>query len=126
MVAFVIKERSGRDKNCDTEESCSASVVRFGAGQHKVLASRSAPCDCTVYFTSSYTLSKTGADVLAGKTKRFCGKRARKQIYRGLEHGLVRTGCGRGEIMKTEFPLPIQGFGNLLINAGSQQGRLRP
>ena len=68
----------------------------------------------SVYYALFHALSKDGADLLVGKTKRFRSKHAWRQVYRGLEHNAVRHACKNKEILK-KFPPEIQNFGDLFV-----------
>ncbi|MCY4053572.1 MAG: hypothetical protein OXE98_06800 [Hyphomicrobiales bacterium] len=68
----------------------------------------------TVYYALFHSLAKAGADLLVGETNGSRSTHAWRQVYRGLEHGLARTACGRWEIMR-EFPLPIRDFGEFFV-----------
>lgn len=68
----------------------------------------------TVYYALFHTLSKTGADLLVGKTKSFRSEPAWGQVYRGLEHGLARKACEKEATMK-KFPQSIRKFGGVFV-----------
>ena len=61
------------------------------------------------YYALFHTLTRCGADELAGKTRASRSQPAWEQIYRSLEHGHARNQCRRHAVM-TGFPPEIREF----------------
>lgn len=74
----------------------------------------------TVYYALFHTLSKTGADLLVGKTKSFRSEPAWRQVYQGLNHGPARKACEQKATMEN-FPQSIRKFGRVFVEM--QQAR---
>ncbi|NJO37132.1 MAG: hypothetical protein HC871_05300 [Rhizobiales bacterium] len=68
----------------------------------------------TAYYAMFHTLARSAADLMIGGTKASRSAGAWKQAYRALDHGTIKSACGRSDAL-AKFPKAIQDFANTFV-----------
>ena len=94
-------------------EQLAAGAIGSGRGRPRQAQLRRAVS--TAYYAMFHALARCCADMLVGATPARRSRRAWRQTYRSLEHGLARNQCANQSVMG-RFPPQIQDFGELFVN----------
>lgn len=76
----------------------------------------------TAYYALFHTLCATCANTLVGRADARRTRRAWKQVYRSVEHGVVKHNCGIDDVI-TKFPDAIQDFAILFVQMQEKRHR---
>ena len=86
----------------------SARLLCSGGGRGKPKQADLRRAVSSAYYAVFHALARTCADVLIGKTKSRRPNKAWVEVYRGLDHGIVKNACEAAS--RVAFPQEIQDF----------------
>lgn len=74
----------------------------------------------SIYYALFHSLARDCADLLIGTSGADRSEAAWRQVYRSLDHGFVKTQCGKKDMLR-KFPRPIVDFGDLFVSMQRQR-----